>query len=469
MAPAENHFASLPQELRRRIIKLACAAPGTWAALRMVDKALLEDCKVVGEWRFQNNNAYAFLKKHLATAGAERLALRFFDGSEATACLQNAIEGAADTLEEFLLVYISEEAFLSKERQDYLFAKLAECPKLRRSSLTLLNETLDVPAASMSGIGFRRLMTLELTACTILRFPLDSLPELTQLRLDEVFLDLENIRTTGRKLKELTLQNICGACFDASAPNLERIVVRGTHCLRLWDLPRLKSLIIDDSDPVYIEGFYRQAGEVGARISRYSPVVANLTKIVTTFKVIRHLRVGGIPMDIESMSSVFKNVIEMEAHGLHWRDNGRGVVDLEPEPHFDMLTMLTLDFGKKKTLNIEIAYSFLKRAKKLKSVTLLVDFKRLKGIVGWDQTSKPRGCTIRGCTHAKPIRGHVPTVGILDDNLVNTGLGGIKDMTMGCFLLSFKPLRGQLHFTKLWHFLLRSLQLQLLPQLRCIP
>lgn len=63
---------------------------------------------------------------------------------------------------------------------------------------------------------------------------------------------------------------------------------------------------------------------------------------------------------------------------------------VEPEPGFDKLKMLTLDCTDESSVNVQIAEGFLSRGKELIDVKLLVDGTKMKGIGGWDSVAKSR-------------------------------------------------------------------------------
>jgi hypothetical protein len=63
---------------------------------------------------------------------------------------------------------------------------------------------------------------------------------------------------------------------------------------------------------------------------------------------------------------------------------------VEPEPEFDKLEMLTLDCTDESSVNVQIAEGFLRRGKELTDVKLLVDETKMKNIGGWDSVAKFR-------------------------------------------------------------------------------
>lgn len=390
MAPAENLFGKLSTELRQYIIKLAGEFNGSWSTaqwsrLRMVDKQFSADCAVVRECSSLQRNEYAFLNKPLAMVGVESAAMLIDpDSFEPMTCLQKALGEAGPTLTSVLLIHWEQHlkpCFWSIERQAYMLRLLAGCPKLHALSLRISKKTvMDVPAGSLqAGVGFQRLQHLTIYNCSMRSFPFGSFPLLSQLSLKFVTLTEGRLSILGPKLTSFTLLCLHGSSVDIEAPSLEHLVVDAcTSYLNFADTLRLKFLYFDEGIANFGTEYKCRFQRLPERLHEMAvkdTSLACVSNIVAKFGTIRLLTMDlGINstkgIDIGRVSNALRNVMELRLTNV-WKWD-EAVIDLEPDPGFDKLTMLSLDFRTDRSPNIGVARGFLQRARKLTHIRALL-------------------------------------------------------------------------------------------------
>lgn len=383
MAPAEDLISTLPQEVRKRIVKEACIAGiGTWDALRMVSKQFLKDCAVVGEYDFVRSNEYAFLQKPLAMVGVESARLGVEGSCEPMTCLQKALGEAGATLEDFQLISANQET-LSKQRQGLVIHMLADCCSLRTLTLGPLEETLDIEAAALqSGVGFNLLRKLTIKFCSLHRFPFAALPGLLELYLNNVNLIEGPLSLVAHGLTSLDLSFVRGFAVNTEAPDLDHLVARGcTSILNFCDMPGLRFVKILDTESCSFQIFEDRLFEMSVdkvNLQFLSDTTAN-------FKSIRLLTIDLNSLylhtpyshtywvGINDLSKALKNVEELHVGGADHlqREDNKG--DFGLEPGFDNLTKLTLELRWTETFDIALAEMFVHRANKLTHIVALID------------------------------------------------------------------------------------------------
>jgi hypothetical protein len=397
---AVNHFERLSVELRTCIIKLACdeeVRGYTWPRLRAVDRQMKADCALIMHWCVQNGNEYQFLRalRRPAERGLECLALRFEHSWDQMVCLQGALWKAQSTLEDFRLEVAPDEGFLDADRQELLFNLLGDCPKLHSLYLEFTagrayvmngaHYKLNIQAGSVVGPGFQGLRTLNIHSCMIESFPFDALPRLGGLKLEAVSISMQPLCIRASHVRVLHVSNLC-CDSELEVPGLERLVVSScaySVCL-VGGLSHLSFLSIVDVQNISLGP---SVPEVLQEVRIERTFLGSMAQVLSGFKRVCLLSVLAVSqISVADLSTALNNIVQLyvrEAHLLLRSEEA--IIELEPDPAFESLKVLQLDFRAKQSPNVGVARGFLLRAQNLRQVTALVDRSKLMSVFGWDK------------------------------------------------------------------------------------